>query len=149
MEQLPEFVLQALKRVIERNKQFDEHMDNFPSDAFRKLDFLFRTEYGAPITSHGFREILGRVNKVLQAKCQEKYGFKWTKNAIPHSFRHIHISVLRNDPAIPLKEIQARVGHVQEETTNDYTHLMSASQEKSVEAISRFIEKMGVSESLA
>ena len=149
VEQLPEFVLQALKRVIERNKQFDEHMDKFPSDAFRKFDFLFRTEYGAPITSHSFREILGRVNKVLQAKCQEKYGFEWTKNAIPHSFRHIHISVLRNDPTIPLKEIQARVGHVQEETTNGYTHLMSASQEKSVEAISRFIEKMGVSESLA
>ncbi|MGT9145921.1 tyrosine-type recombinase/integrase [Enterococcus faecalis] len=149
VEQLPEFVLQALKRVIERNKQFNEHMDKFPSDAFRKFDFLFRTEYGAPITSHSFREILGRVNKVLQAKCQEKYGFEWTKNAIPHSFRHIHISVLRNDPTIPLKEIQARVGHVQEETTNGYTHLMSASQEKSVEAISRFIEKMGVSESLA
>lgn len=149
VEQLPEFVMQALKRVIERNKKFDNHMENFPSQVFRKVDFLFRTEYGAPITSHSFREILGRVNKVLQVNCQEKYGFEWAKNAIPHSFRHIHISVLRNDPTIPLKEIQARVGHVQAETTNGYTHLLSASQEKSVEAISRFIDKMGVSESLA
>ncbi|MEL1270563.1 tyrosine-type recombinase/integrase [Lactiplantibacillus plantarum] len=149
VEQLPEFVMQALKRVIERNKKFDNHMENFPSQVFRKVDFLFRTEYGAPITSHSFREILGRVNKVLQVNCQEKYGFEWTKNAIPHSFRHIHISVLRNDPTIPLKEIQARVGHVQAETTNGYTHLLSASQEKSVEAISRFIDKMGASESLA
>ena len=147
VEQLPEFVIQALKRVIERNKQFDEHMDNFPSQAFRKFDFLFRTEYGAPITSHSFREILGRVNKVLKKDCKEKYGFEWTKNAIPHSFRHIHISVLRNDPTVPLKEVQARVGHVQEATTNGYTHLMSASQQKSVEAISRFIDKVEVNES--
>jgi hypothetical protein len=46
---------------------------------------------------------------------------------------------------VPLKEVQSRVGHVLEETTNGYTHLMSASQEKSVEAISRFIEHMGIS----
>lgn len=149
VEQLPGFVIQALKRVIERNKQFDKHMENFPSEVFRKSDFLFRTEYGAPITSHSFREILGRVNKVLQVECQEKYGFEWTKNAVPHSFRHIHITVLRNDPTVPLKEVQARVGHVHVETTNGYTHLMSDSQEKSVEAISRFIEKMAVSESKA
>ncbi|EQC2003496.1 TPA: hypothetical protein ACSZCW_00035 [Listeria monocytogenes] len=50
---------------------------------------------------------------------------------------------------MPLKEVQARVGHVQVETTNGYTHLMNGSQEKSVEAISRFVEKMGVSESKA
>ncbi|OMD61694.1 tyrosine-type recombinase/integrase [Paenibacillus odorifer] len=149
VEQLPEFVMQALRRVIERNKRFDDHMDNFPSEVFTKVDFLFRTEYGAPITSHSFREILGRVNKVLQVNCQEKYGFEWKKNAVPHSFRHVHISVLRNDPTISLKEIQERVGHVQEETTNGYTHLLSASQEKSVEAINRFIEKMGVNDFMA
>lgn len=147
LEQLPKFVMQALRRVIERNKKFDEYMYNFPSQAFRKFDFLFRTEYGAPITSHSFREVLGRVNKFLQKDCKEKYGFEWTKNAIPHSFRHIHISVLSNDPTVPLKEVQARVGHVQEATTNGYTHLMSASQQKSVEAISRFIDKMAVNES--
>lgn len=149
IEQLPEFVIQALRRVIERNKVFDKHVENLPSSVFRKVDFLFRTEYGAPITSHSFRQILGRVNKVLKLKCPEKYGFEWTKNAIPHSFRHIHISVLRNDPTIPLKEVQARVGHVQEETTNGYTQLLSTSQEKSVEEISRFIEKMGVNENIA
>ncbi|WP_240424497.1 hypothetical protein [Lactococcus allomyrinae] len=56
----------------------------------------------------------------------------------------LHIHVLRNDPTVPLKEIQARVGHVQETTTNEYTHLMSTSQQKSVDAISRFIEKVAV-----
>lgn len=140
VEQLPEFAEEALKRVIERNKIFDEHIENLPSPVFRKCDFIFRTEYGAPITSHSFREILMRVNQVLRKTCQEKYGFEWTKNAIPHSFRHIHISVLRNDPTIPLKEIQTRVGHVQEETTNGYTHLLSVSQDKSVKAINKFVD---------
>lgn len=85
-----------------------------------------------------------RVNRYLSNHCQEKYGFEWTKNAIPHSFRHVHISVLRDDPSVPLKEVQERVGHVQEETTNGYTHLMTHDQEKSVEAISRFAQKLGI-----
>ncbi len=144
VEKLPDFVIAAIKRVIERNKAFDKHCDESPHDTFRKFDFLFRTEYGAPITSHSFREILMRVNRYLSNHCQEKYGFEWTKNAIPHSFRHVHISVLRDDPSVPLKEVQERVGHVQEETTNGYTHLMRHDQEKSVEAISRFAQKLGI-----
>ncbi|WP_240424499.1 tyrosine-type recombinase/integrase [Lactococcus allomyrinae] len=88
IKQLPEFVIKALKRVIERNKDFDEHMENFPSQFFRNSDFLFRTEYSAPIASHSFREILGRVNKHLCLECKEKYGFEWIKNVIPHSFAY-------------------------------------------------------------
>ncbi|WP_251921026.1 tyrosine-type recombinase/integrase [Lactococcus lactis] len=144
VEKLPDFVIEAIKRVIERNKAFDKYCEISPHDVFRKLDFLFRTEYGAPITSHSFREILSRVNRYLSKHCQEKYGFEWTKNAISHSFRHVHISVLRDDPTVPLKEVQERVGHVQEETTNGYTHLMTHDQVKSVEAISRFAEKAGI-----
>jgi len=144
IEKLPEFVIEAIKRVIQRNNKFEAHCKESPHNAFKKFDFLFRTEYGAPITSHSYREILGRVNKALRENCKEKYGFEWTKNAVPHSFRHIHISVLRDDPSIPLKEVQERVGHIQEETTNGYTHLLSHNQEKSVVAISRFVEKLGV-----
>lgn len=47
VEQLPDFALEALKRVIERNNQFDEHAEEFPSSTFRKTVFLFRTEYGS------------------------------------------------------------------------------------------------------
>lgn len=146
VEQLPDFVIEAVKRVIERNKQFEARIEGSSSKVFRNADFLFRTEYGAPITSHSFREILGRINEDLLLTCEEKYGFKWTKNAVPHSFRHIHISVLRNDPTIPLKEVQARVGHLQEATTNVYTHAMSGSQEKSVRVISNFINKVAENE---
>ncbi len=48
---------------------------------------------------------------------------------VPHSFRHIHISALRNNNDVPLKEIQLRVGHVEVETTNGYTHLEVGTQE--------------------
>ncbi|MEE6657986.1 tyrosine-type recombinase/integrase [Pediococcus acidilactici] len=107
---------------------------------FHQNDFLFKTEYGSPITSGSFREILSRINRKLRTICPEKYGFVWRKNAVPHSFRHIHISVLRNDPNVSLKEVQTRVGHVLPETTNLYTHLLSNSQDNSVKAISKFID---------
>jgi integrase len=143
VEELPGFAIDAVKRVIARNKAFDEHMADFPADAFHASKSLFRTEYGSPITSHSFREILTRINKSLTKHCQEWYGFEWTKNAIPHGFRHIHISVLRDDPTISLKEVQKRVGHVRAETTDGYTHTLDENQDKSVEAITRFIEKIG------
>lgn len=57
VEKLPVFVIEAIKRVIERNKVFDEYCDKSPHETFRQFDFLFKTEYGAPITSHSFREI--------------------------------------------------------------------------------------------
>lgn len=68
----------------------------------------------------------------MQKNCNAKYGFKWTKNAGSHSFCHIYLSVLRDDPSIPFKEVQEFVEHLQEETTNGYTHLLSHNQEKSV-----------------
>lgn len=141
VEELPDFVLEALQRVIARNKRFEEKRERLPSDVFRGSKSLFRTEYGSPIASHSYRELLGRINRDLTEHCQKRYGFAWTKNAIPHSFRHVHISVLRDDPTVPLKEVQQRVGHVLTETTNGYTHLMHTNQKKSVEAISRFIKR--------
>ena len=45
---------------------------------------------------------------------------------------------------MPLQEVQERVGHVLEETTNGYTHLLSHGQERSVEVISRFAQKLGI-----
>lgn len=142
VEQLPEFALAAVKRVIARNKDLEANMALVGAEVFHHSDSIFRTEYGAPITSHAFREILTRVNKWLREHCVEEYGFKWTKNAIPHGLRHVHISVLRNDPTVPLKEVQHRVGHVMAETTNAYTHLMNNDQTNSVAAITRFIENV-------
>ncbi|GAW99588.1 tyrosine-type recombinase/integrase [Secundilactobacillus mixtipabuli] len=144
IEALPDFAISALKRCLERNKLMDDaHRDN-PSDAFTFSKSIFRTEYGSPITSHSFREVLGRINRDLEINCQQRYGFKWTKNVVPHSFRHIHVSILRADPSIPLKEVQQRVGHLEEETTAGYTHLMNKSQKKSVEAVDRFASQVGI-----
>lgn len=143
IEQLPDVALDAVQRCLARNKIFDMKRQEQPSEAFHASESLFRTEYGSPISSHALREILGRVNNHLKKHCLEEYGFEWTKNAIPHSFRHTHISVLRNDANIPLKEVQERVGHVLAETTDGYTHEMTNDQSKSVLAISKFIGKVG------
>lgn len=142
IEQLPEFVIDALKRVIKRNNTFTVHMKNSPHKSFRETPLIFKTEYGAPITSKSFRHILKRINMKLEKTCLKNYGFEWKKNVVPHSFRHIHISILRNDPSVPIKEVQMRVGHVEEETTNIYTHLLNTSQEKSVRAIDSYMEKI-------
>lgn len=145
---LPDVVIEALLRVIERNRRFEEYVKKHPSKAFWKNDFLFKTEYGSPITSHSFRGILMRVNQQLRKKCKARYGFDWTKNVVPHSFRHIHITALRNSSNVPLKEIQERVGHVELETTNGYTHLVDNGQDKSVQTITDFIQKVDVAQNL-
>ena len=142
IEELPDFAIEALRRCVQRNADFAKRRQDFPSDAFHDSKVLFQTEYGSPITSHSYRELLGRINRDLTENCFERYGFEWKKNVIPHSFRHIHISVFRDDPNVPLKEVQKRVGHVQAETTNGYTHLTHTNQEKSVEAISRFMDRV-------
>ncbi|HEM3587819.1 TPA: site-specific integrase [Streptococcus suis] len=139
---LPDFVMEAVQRVSIRNKDFQTHMTTHPSEAFWENDYLFKTEYGSPITSQSFRAILTRINKDLRKNCEARYGFKWNKNVVPHSFRHIHISALRNNNDVPLKEIQLRVGHVEVETTNGYTHLEVGTQEKSVQAITTYFNKL-------
>ncbi|ELA3343607.1 tyrosine-type recombinase/integrase [Listeria monocytogenes] len=91
-----------------------------------------------------FQGNLRSCKSLLTKNCKEKYGFEWTKNVVTHSFRHIHISVLRNDPNVSLKEVQTRVGHAQMETTSGYTHLLETSQENSVNAITEFVEALEV-----
>lgn len=142
VEQLPDFVIEAVMRVIKRNRQADWFASNHHNRNYHQTKFIFKTENGTPVTARSYGAVLRSIGKYLNSNCEEVYGFKWTKNAIPHSFRHIHISILRDDPTIPLKEIQTRVGHVQAETTNGYTHLVHKSQEKSVIAISKFVEKI-------
>ncbi len=142
---LPKVAIDALKRVIERNKKFDEYAEKNPRKSFKKSKKIFRTEYGAPITSHSFREVLNRIEKDLIENCKERYGFEWTKHAVPHSFRHMHITYLQSsDFKVALKEIMGRVGHVNSETTMVYTHRTMSDQEKSVSALNNFAETSGI-----
>lgn len=143
-EDLPEFAVDALKRCLYQNDLTDKSHKESASDAFHFSKSIFRTEYGSPITSHNFREVLKRVNERLSKNCEQEYGFKWTKNVVPHSFRHIHISILRSDPSVTLTEVQERVGHVKEETTAGYTHLLTRTQKKSVKVIDDFAKKIGI-----
>lgn len=128
VEELPDFAIRAVKRCIQRNSTIDADHKTFPSDVYHFSKAFFRTEYGSPISSHAFRMVLARINDYLCKNCEAVYGFKWTKNAVPHSFWYIHISVLRSNPAVELKEVQKRVGHIMEETTAGYTHRLTHSQ---------------------
>ena len=102
---------------------------------------VFRTEYGSPITSHSFRQVLSRAEEELKRVCEADYGFKWEKHVTPHSFRHMHISYLQSrEMQISLKDIMSRVGHENFETTMGYTHKISDSQATTVKALDRFVE---------
>lgn len=109
---LPKVACEAIERAIQGSKEFDEYINSNPCNAFTYSESIFRTEYGSPITSHSFREVLARVEKELLVNYEEQYGFKWTKHVTPHSFRHMHITYLQGeDMSIAIKDIMNRIGH--------------------------------------
>lgn len=75
--------------------------------------FLFTTKSGTPIQNNSF-------NLALKGAA-ERVGIY--KNLSSHIFPHSHISMLA-EMGIPLKAIMDRVGHADEDTTNQiYTHV--------------------------
>ncbi|PCR99202.1 tyrosine-type recombinase/integrase [Lactococcus fujiensis] len=144
---MPQAAIDAVKRVIERNAAFDKHMSLNPAKSFRHCQFIFRTEYGAPITSHSFRAVLSRAEKRLKNECPKRYGFEWKRHVVPHSFRHMQITYLQSGDAgnvVGIKEIMGRVGHLNVETTMVYTHRTKIEQEKSVDVLNQLAQKLGL-----
>jgi len=131
---MPSMAMDVLARVIERSKDLDWYYETKPFKSYMKLPSIFRTKYGSPITSHAFREVIKRVQDGLRENCKERYGFEWTKNVVPHSFRIIHITYLMDDD-VPLKEVMERVGHVDERTTYGYTRRSKKGSEKALKAM--------------
>lgn len=138
---LPKVACEAILRTIDRVKEFDRYMLEHPNPHFTHSESIFRTEYGSPITSHSFREVLKRVEDDLIANCETLYGFKWTKHVTPHSFRHMHISYLQSkEMSIKISDIMSRVGHANYETTMVYTHKLKRSEGNTVQALNNFVE---------
>ena len=138
---LPQIAIDAYLRAVNRSREFDSYMEAHPRKAFRKSLSVFRTEYGSPITSHSFREVIKRIEDDLKENCLNRYGFEWTKHLVPHSFRHMHITYLqRGESPVALKEIMERVGHLNPETTMGYTHSNIDSQNQSIAALQKFAE---------
>lgn len=135
---MPLVAMDILKRVIERSKDLDTYYETKPFKSYMKLPSIFRTEYGSPITSHAFREVIKRVQDELREHCKEWYGFEWKKNVVPHSFRIIHITYLSDDE-VPLKEIMERVGHVDERTTLGYVRRSRKGSEKAIRAMNDWL----------
>lgn len=50
-------------------------MKKHPCPAFTHSESVFRTEYGSPITSSTFRQILKRIEGKLLTNCLSDYGF--------------------------------------------------------------------------
>ncbi|MGT2895047.1 tyrosine-type recombinase/integrase [Streptococcus entericus] len=141
---LPQVACEAILRTIERGKEFDSYAEANPCPSFRTSPSIFRTEYGSPITSHSFREVLARVEKELLATCEERYGFKWKKHVTPHSFRHMHITYLQSgDSGIAIREVMERVGHAHFETTMGYTHKLPSDQEQALATLNKFAQDNG------
>lgn len=139
---LPQIACEAIKRAIKRNIEFDKYAEEHPAPNFRYSPCIFRTEYGSPIRSSSFREVLKRVEVKLKECCEKQFGFKWTKHVTPHSFRHMHITYLQSgNNSVNLKEIMARVGHSRAETTLGYTHQTIVSQKESLKALDEFAQK--------
>ncbi len=139
---LPKVACDAILRAIQRSEEFDRYAIENPCEAFTFSESVFRTEYGSPITSHSFREVLARVETDLIKNCEERYGFKWTKHVTPHSFRHMHITYLQSEGMkVAIKEIMERVGHANYETTMLYTHSQGISQNQTVKALDKFIDR--------
>ena len=135
---LPDVAMEAIKRTIERGNKFDEQAKKKPFKSYRSSQSLFRTEYGAPITPHSFREMLHRVEQDLIHHSEERYGFKWVKHITPHGFRHMHITYLQAGE-VNLQEVMSRVGHSNAETTMIYSHRTIASQLQAVKALEDFV----------
>lgn len=138
---LPKVACDAILRAITRSKEFNQYMIENPNPHFAYSESIFRTEYGSPITSHSFREVLRRVEDELILTCEELYGFKWVKHVTPHSFRHMHITYLQSeDMSVKINDIMSRVGHANYETTVVYTHKLKNTENETVKALDRFAE---------
>jgi len=135
---MPPMAMDILARVIKRSKDLDWYYEAKPFKSYMKLASIFRTEYGSPITSHAFREVIKRVQDELREHCKERYGFEWTKNVVPHSFRIIHITYLTDDD-VPLKEVMERVGHIDERTTLGYVRRSRKGSEKALKAMNDWL----------
>ena len=134
---LPSIAMDALERVIARSKKLDEYARAKPFKNYRTSPSIFRTEYGAPITPHSFREVLRRVESDLLIHGEKRYGFRWVKHVTPHAFRHMHITYLQSGD-VSLREVMGRVGHSNAETTMIYSHRTLSSQESAVKTLDEF-----------
>ena len=85
---LPKVACDAILRAIQRSEEFDRYAIENPYEVFTFSESVFRTEYGSPITSHSFREVLARVETDLIKNCEERYGFKWTKHVTTMLYTH-------------------------------------------------------------
>ncbi len=81
----------------------------------RDQDLVICWDDGTPLHVCNFNRWFGRMINRMGID-------KKARNLVPHSLRHTRITLWKQ-AGIPLDALQAMVGHSDEKTTNDYTHL--------------------------
>ena len=128
--EVPKFLIDLLKEELikqDMNKEkYGEHYIN--EEPFTNA--IIRRENGQPITP----ETMKWLSHVINKKLNIPYKFHW--------LRHTKVSVLM-DENVPIKEVQATVGHSDTKTTLDtYGHLIRHDQKRSVEAMEKLLNKI-------
>ncbi|QYF85573.1 site-specific integrase [Brevibacterium sp. PAMC21349] len=93
-------------------------------------DFIFARDDGYPQLRKVFETRLKRLLKKAEIE----------KNITPHSFRHIHTSLLI-EAGVCIKEIQQRLDHTDINTTlNIYAHMTFNMEEKASQQFSKLMK---------
>lgn len=104
-------------RFIALTDRIERELQRYNQDVLtvRNKDFLICWDDGAPLHVGNFDRWFGRIMKRMAID-------KKARNLVPHSLRHTRITLWKQ-AGIPMDAIQAMVGHSDEKTTEDYTHL--------------------------
>src|SRR5699024_2179972 len=99
--------------LLLEHKQIQDKTKKENDIFYNDQDFIFTTNEGYPKTLKRVRTRMERLLKLANIN----------KNVTPHSFRHIHTSLLI-EANVHIKEIQERLGHSDISTTMDiYAHM--------------------------
>ncbi|WP_199690471.1 MULTISPECIES: site-specific integrase [Clostridia] len=118
-------VMDMLRKVVQEN---DKHKMQYRTlmEDYHDKDFVFARANGYPFVT---KTILTRMNRLMRKTNIKKY-------AIPHIFRHTHISML-SKAGVDIATIMKRVGHEDIDTTmRIYTHVTDKMKKDATEKIS-------------
>jgi integrase len=107
----------AAKRLIPLSPRLQEHLSVFRTRLWREnsLGLLFANSVGKPHSADNF--LIYRLQPLLETLKLETAGF--------HAFRHASATIL-SLMKVPMEIRLARMGHMEEEMTLKYTHVIDA-----------------------
>ena len=104
-------------RFIAMSNRIEHELIKYNQDVLtiRDKDFIICWDDGKPLHTCNYNRWFDRIMKRMGID-------KKARNLVAHSLRHTRVTLWKQ-AGIPLDAIQAMVGHSDEKTTGDYTHL--------------------------